>query len=161
MIIANDVTAEGSGFGTDTNKVVIIHKSGKQEDLPLMTKREVADEILGRVAGMMTVYSTNSTPNQDSREIVVDQQGYLERRYVHVPANVARGFLPPIGTAFMVTAGEEQIRVPNGQRDGRVEICLTNWLMQNRIKLGDRLTFSRIGPLQYRLNPAQHQASQK
>jgi phosphopantothenoylcysteine decarboxylase/phosphopantothenate--cysteine ligase len=53
MIIANDVTAEGSGFGTDTNKVVIIHKNGKQEDLPLMTKREVADEILGRVAGMM------------------------------------------------------------------------------------------------------------
>jgi phosphopantothenoylcysteine decarboxylase/phosphopantothenate--cysteine ligase len=46
MIIANDVTVKGSGFGADTNKVVIISKNGKQEDLPLMTKREVADKIL-------------------------------------------------------------------------------------------------------------------
>lgn len=53
MIVANDVTAEGSGFGTDTNKVVIIHKNGRTENLPLLTKREVAEEILGRVVGMM------------------------------------------------------------------------------------------------------------
>jgi phosphopantothenoylcysteine decarboxylase/phosphopantothenate--cysteine ligase len=53
MFVANDVTADGSGFGTDTNKVTLLLKGGKQEDLPLMTKREVADKILDRVAGMM------------------------------------------------------------------------------------------------------------
>jgi phosphopantothenoylcysteine decarboxylase/phosphopantothenate--cysteine ligase len=53
LIVANDVTMEGSGFGTDTNKVVIINKKGEQEDLPLMTKREVADKILDRVVKLL------------------------------------------------------------------------------------------------------------
>lgn len=49
LIVANDVTKVGSGFGTNTNEVTIINKSGKLEYLPLMTKREVADNILDRV----------------------------------------------------------------------------------------------------------------
>jgi phosphopantothenoylcysteine decarboxylase/phosphopantothenate--cysteine ligase len=53
LIVANDVTLEGSGFGTDTNKVVIINRKGEQEDLPMMTKREVADKILDRVVKLM------------------------------------------------------------------------------------------------------------
>ena len=57
LIVANDVTLEGSGFGTDTNKVVIINKKGEQEDLPMMTKREVADKILDRVVGTLNVRS--------------------------------------------------------------------------------------------------------
>jgi phosphopantothenoylcysteine decarboxylase/phosphopantothenate--cysteine ligase len=53
MIVANDVSIKGTGFGADTNKVVIIKKDGKQEDLPLMSKREVADKILDNVAKML------------------------------------------------------------------------------------------------------------
>jgi len=53
IIVANDITATDSGFGVDTNKVTIISKDGKTEDLPLMTKREVADRILDRVAGLL------------------------------------------------------------------------------------------------------------
>ena len=53
MIVANDVRSKGSGFGADTNKVTIIKKDGKQEDLPLMSKREVADKILDNVAKML------------------------------------------------------------------------------------------------------------
>jgi phosphopantothenoylcysteine decarboxylase/phosphopantothenate--cysteine ligase len=49
LIAANDITAAGSGFGVDTNKVVLIGRRGIVEDLPLMTKREVADRILDRV----------------------------------------------------------------------------------------------------------------
>ncbi len=45
LIVANDVTAEGSGFGADTNKVTLLFKDGHFEDLPLMTKREVASFI--------------------------------------------------------------------------------------------------------------------
>lgn len=46
LIVANDVTATDAGFDTDTNRVTIFDKTGKQTDLPLMTKREVADCIL-------------------------------------------------------------------------------------------------------------------
>jgi phosphopantothenoylcysteine decarboxylase/phosphopantothenate--cysteine ligase len=53
IIVANNITEAGSGFGTDTNKVTIIAKNGKTEDLPLMSKREVADKILDRVAGLL------------------------------------------------------------------------------------------------------------
>ena len=49
LIIANDITKADSGFDADTNRVVIIDKKGKPEDLPLMSKREVADKILDRV----------------------------------------------------------------------------------------------------------------
>ena len=53
LIVANDVTKEGSGFGTDTNEVTIINKNGEAEHLPLMPKRDVADEILDRVVKMV------------------------------------------------------------------------------------------------------------
>ena len=52
LMVANDVTAADSGFGTDTNKVTIIDTEGNAEDLPLMTKREVADKVLDRVVGL-------------------------------------------------------------------------------------------------------------
>jgi phosphopantothenoylcysteine decarboxylase/phosphopantothenate--cysteine ligase len=48
LIVANDVSAPGSGFGTDTNQVVLLDATGA-EVLPLMSKREVADRILDRV----------------------------------------------------------------------------------------------------------------
>ncbi len=53
LIVANDITSAESGFGTDTNKVTLIDKQGKAEDLPLLTKREVAERILNRVVGML------------------------------------------------------------------------------------------------------------
>ena len=49
MIIANDVSREDAGFKSDTNLVKIIHRDGHVEDLPLMTKEEVADQILDRI----------------------------------------------------------------------------------------------------------------
>jgi len=55
LIVANDITDASSGFGTDTNKVTLIDKQGNVEDLPLLTKREVADKILDRVAGLLSV----------------------------------------------------------------------------------------------------------
>jgi phosphopantothenoylcysteine decarboxylase/phosphopantothenate--cysteine ligase len=53
FIVANDITARDSGFGVDTNKVIIIDKKGKVEKLPLMSKREVADKILDGVVGLV------------------------------------------------------------------------------------------------------------
>ena len=48
-IVANDVTRAGAGFDVDTNIVTLIDGEGMKE-LPMMTKREVADGILDRVA---------------------------------------------------------------------------------------------------------------
>jgi phosphopantothenoylcysteine decarboxylase/phosphopantothenate--cysteine ligase len=52
LIVANDVTAAGAGFGTDTNKVVLISAQG-EEELPLMSKYEVAGRVLDRVAALL------------------------------------------------------------------------------------------------------------
>ena len=45
LLVANDVTKPGSGFGTDTNEVRFVFKDGTTRDLDLMTKQDVATEI--------------------------------------------------------------------------------------------------------------------
>jgi phosphopantothenoylcysteine decarboxylase/phosphopantothenate--cysteine ligase len=53
FIVANDITSNDSGFGVDTNKVTIIDQKGKVENLPLLTKREVAEKILDKVVKLI------------------------------------------------------------------------------------------------------------
>jgi phosphopantothenoylcysteine decarboxylase/phosphopantothenate--cysteine ligase len=53
LLVANDVSEAGSGFGTDTNRVTIFSPEGAAEEWPLLTKREVADRILDRLAPML------------------------------------------------------------------------------------------------------------
>jgi phosphopantothenoylcysteine decarboxylase/phosphopantothenate--cysteine ligase len=50
LLVANDVAEAGSGFGTDTNRVVILDAAGGRDELPLVSKREVAERLLDRVA---------------------------------------------------------------------------------------------------------------
>ena len=53
FIVANDVTAPGSGFATDTNEVTILDASGGREALPLMPKYDVGLRILDRLAALL------------------------------------------------------------------------------------------------------------
>ncbi|MDD5093355.1 MAG: bifunctional phosphopantothenoylcysteine decarboxylase/phosphopantothenate--cysteine ligase CoaBC [Dehalococcoidia bacterium] len=53
FIVANDITASDAGFAVDTNRVTIIDRNGKSEELPLMLKSEVAHKILDRVAAKL------------------------------------------------------------------------------------------------------------
>lgn len=53
LIAANDVTAPAAGFGTDTNRVVLLDRDGGVEELPLLPKYEVAQRILDRVAALL------------------------------------------------------------------------------------------------------------
>ena len=46
VIVANDVTLAGGGFGSDRNAVTVIERDGRVTDLPLKPKRELADDIL-------------------------------------------------------------------------------------------------------------------
>jgi len=54
MIVANDVSRADSGFDTETNRVKILHRDGRVEDLPLMSKDDVADRILDRIRDRWT-----------------------------------------------------------------------------------------------------------
>jgi phosphopantothenoylcysteine decarboxylase/phosphopantothenate--cysteine ligase len=53
LIVANDITEEGSGFGVDTNRVVLIDREMEVERLPLLTKYEVGHRILDRVVTLL------------------------------------------------------------------------------------------------------------
>ena len=52
MIVANDVTREGSGFDADTNIATILDRNGVARSLPLMTKDELADEIFDHMLAL-------------------------------------------------------------------------------------------------------------
>ncbi|HEX2696989.1 MAG TPA: bifunctional phosphopantothenoylcysteine decarboxylase/phosphopantothenate--cysteine ligase CoaBC [Anaerolineales bacterium] len=53
LIVANDIASKEAGFGVDTNRVTLLFSSGKQESLPLMSKAEVAETILERIAALL------------------------------------------------------------------------------------------------------------
>ncbi len=53
LIAANDVTEEGSGFEVETNRVTLIDREGRTEELPLMDKYEVGHRILDRAVELM------------------------------------------------------------------------------------------------------------
>ncbi|MBA2448612.1 MAG: bifunctional phosphopantothenoylcysteine decarboxylase/phosphopantothenate--cysteine ligase CoaBC [Chloroflexi bacterium] len=46
LIVANDISELESGFGSDTNRVVLLDRTGGRRDLPLLPKPEVAHHIL-------------------------------------------------------------------------------------------------------------------
>ena len=53
LIAANDITQDGSGFGTDTNRVTLIDREGAEEELPILSKYDVSCRILDRVAALV------------------------------------------------------------------------------------------------------------
>jgi phosphopantothenoylcysteine decarboxylase/phosphopantothenate--cysteine ligase len=59
MIVANDVTREGAGFDGDTNIVRLLTADGKVEDLPEMTKAEVAEILLDRVSALLPDFESS------------------------------------------------------------------------------------------------------
>ncbi|MGB1780441.1 MAG: bifunctional phosphopantothenoylcysteine decarboxylase/phosphopantothenate--cysteine ligase CoaBC, partial [Longimicrobiales bacterium] len=53
LLVANDATEDGAGFGVSTNRVTLLTPDGSSEALPLLSKDEVAEEILDRVATLL------------------------------------------------------------------------------------------------------------
>ena len=49
LIVLNDATEPGAGFGVDTNRVTLMDRTGSEESLPLMSKADLADVLLDRV----------------------------------------------------------------------------------------------------------------
>lgn len=53
LIVVNNALEEGAGFGVDTNRVSFLSRGGQREDLALMSKVDVAEQLLDRVEGIL------------------------------------------------------------------------------------------------------------
>jgi phosphopantothenoylcysteine decarboxylase/phosphopantothenate--cysteine ligase len=53
MIVANEISAPDAGFGVDTNRVTLLYADGRREALPLMSKEQVAESIVERLAAFL------------------------------------------------------------------------------------------------------------
>lgn len=60
MIVANDVTKAGAGFGSDDNAAVILTRVGGQKEFEVMPKRRLADAILTEVRGLQSMGQPSS-----------------------------------------------------------------------------------------------------
>ncbi len=49
LIVANDVSRSDAGFDVDTNAVRLLYRDGSSEELPLLSKDEVAQQLLDRI----------------------------------------------------------------------------------------------------------------
>ncbi len=70
LLVVNDVSAPGVGFDHDTNAVTILSAGGGAVEVPLRTKREVAEALLDRVVGLLT-----TTHRDPPRTAPADQTG--------------------------------------------------------------------------------------
>jgi phosphopantothenoylcysteine decarboxylase / phosphopantothenate---cysteine ligase len=54
MIVANDISAADAGFEVDTNRVTLLFANGSKEELPLMSKDEVASQMIDFIVGWIS-----------------------------------------------------------------------------------------------------------
>ncbi|GAB6152378.1 bifunctional phosphopantothenoylcysteine decarboxylase/phosphopantothenate--cysteine ligase CoaBC [Desulfosporosinus burensis] len=55
LLVANDVTKQGAGFGSPTNIVSFLFPDGRRIDFPQMSKLEVARNLVGEIANLLGV----------------------------------------------------------------------------------------------------------
>jgi phosphopantothenoylcysteine decarboxylase/phosphopantothenate--cysteine ligase len=53
IVVVNDAREPGAAFGVDTNRVTLLFADGSETALPLMSKSDVADELMDRVESML------------------------------------------------------------------------------------------------------------
>ena len=59
FIVANDISATNAGFAVETNRVTLLFKDGRKDVLPLMSKSEVSEVILGWVSKLLESYANS------------------------------------------------------------------------------------------------------
>jgi phosphopantothenoylcysteine decarboxylase/phosphopantothenate--cysteine ligase len=74
LIVANDVTATGAGFGHDTNVASILDAGGRWTEVPLGSKRELASRLLDLVAAILRTGPAGGPPPHRSG-LGADQEG--------------------------------------------------------------------------------------
>lgn len=63
LIVGNNVLADGSGFGSDTNQIILVDRTGRLTELPLMSKRMAADALLDRVRELKLDSRVRTSPD--------------------------------------------------------------------------------------------------
>jgi phosphopantothenoylcysteine decarboxylase/phosphopantothenate--cysteine ligase len=71
MVVANNPMIEGAGFAGETNQVLLIHRNGQVNELPLQSKREIAREILNAV--IETYRHPEPEPEEIERQVAEEQ----------------------------------------------------------------------------------------
>jgi phosphopantothenoylcysteine decarboxylase/phosphopantothenate--cysteine ligase len=56
LVVVNEVGKHDSGFETDTNRAVILGADGAENELPLMTKSQVARVVCDRIAAILRAH---------------------------------------------------------------------------------------------------------
>lgn len=59
FIVANDISANDAGFAVETNRVTLLFADGRKESLPLISKTDVAEVILGWVSKLLESYANS------------------------------------------------------------------------------------------------------
>ena len=54
IVVANDLSREGVGFGVDTNEVFIVNRDGLLEHIPISSKRKVASKIINNIVRQLS-----------------------------------------------------------------------------------------------------------
>jgi phosphopantothenoylcysteine decarboxylase/phosphopantothenate--cysteine ligase len=67
MIVANDITRSGGGFGSDANAATIIERDGRITEFPLKSKRELADDILNTAQRWLRMATPGAKPPMPNR----------------------------------------------------------------------------------------------
>ena len=146
LIVANDVTSPDSGFNVDTNRVTLISRGGKTESLPLMTKREVADKILDRVAGLST----------HEEEIVLTVSA-LRSRFIRIP-NAKKHLFPNLTTMLELDIEEGLGKIAftaNVRGYWLRKKDIAGWLIKHKLQPKDKFILRIVKPLRkYRLEIA-------
>ncbi len=88
LIVANDISAADAGFAVDTNRVTLLHASGAQEALPLLSKAEVAEAVMVRLLhllqGKRLLHLTSRLAWQKAQEVGEYRAASLETEgFIH------------------------------------------------------------------------------
>ena len=149
LIVANDITATDSGFGADTNRVMLIDRSGKMTKLPLLPKSEVADKILDRLAK----YLLHDVINPVNSVIIMLTQSSLKppERRVRIPSK-GKYLFPHVRKK--VELHTYDIGIMKRYYDPKFqELSIGKWLKSHpELKPGDKIIIEAMKPMKsYRL----------
>ncbi len=103
LIVANDVSRADSGFGSDTDRVALVSASGAEE-LPTLSKDEVAERIVGRVASLLDEARSASVPASDERPCREPASGDPRRLTIGAHLSISDGYLAVAKTAASIGA---------------------------------------------------------
>jgi len=151
LIVANDITEEHSGFGSDTNKISLIGKDGKPENLPVLDKRAAAEKILDRVSTLFQ----NRKLNQMGTAIDISlKPAYIEHHYILVPPDRKQLF-PPAETMLDLETDIGLLKVKfyvNSEENRGFSTGMIRWFKAHQVKPQDTVRITVLETMKkYRL----------